>query len=419
MRPWIAVLALGCASSNNYGTNKPPTARIISHTNATRVFSNVETEFLGEVTDPDQSNESLTANWLVQGTVGCPNADINTDEGLTRCDLTITELGQLSVTLEVIDHEGEITVQSLSLEVVDGGVEYTTDLVVEDRNNYTAQGNLQIEELEVSPGAELQMDWCDITTDDRGRDVEEATLIDRMEMREFAHTPSELRDLLATGDLDIDDAVNTFIYFNGSDRCEVSVAAFRDDDAIALDPTESLVGNGQTWLFFGANNGTVPTFDPVSMLMIWAGFTNVVDAVLTDDTSGWGFVPDMLTLDHVSTVAGHDNYVLNWSALTTDVLGNDIDSATADRLFIARTSSDLVALQQSLLALEAEAEEFYRMNVGNQTATDLMLAEDKNGTVFGGFTDQGLWLVGLECSTCMYPAPLFVTVVDVEAQTTQ
>ena len=263
------------------------------------------------------------------------------------------------------------------------------------------------------------MDWCSISTDDRGRPVSDPTLINRVELREFPFIPADIETLMGSGELSLDDAVSTFVFYNGSNLCTIPMSGFRDAYGVQLDPATYILGNGRTWLAYSQFNDTVPSFDPVASVFIIAGFTNITDAALTDSTSDWGFTADLLSLEHMGTLADGGDYTLDWSALTTDVLGNSFDRNIADRLFIAQTSDDLVSLQQSLLALENDADAFYRMTVGGAISANLMDAEMADGTSFGGFTEDGLWLIGLECSTCMHPAPLTVAVIDVEAATTE
>ncbi len=417
MRPWMALLVLGCNESTGYESNDPPEARIISHTAATTVFTNVETEFLGEATDVDQPNTSLTAHWTIEGTIGCRSAPILKAGGATRCKIIIRETGLTAVSLEVIDNDGESAIHELTLQVVAGVAPGSTDLVVGDDNNYSALGGVDIVEIDVEPGGDVNIDWCSLTADDRGRDVPDPSLIDRVELREFPYVPEDIEDFLGRGIPILENASSTWIFYNGGNICSTALTNFRDGSGVQIDPMTYLLGNGRTWMVYPHYNDTLPTFDPVSSAFMVAGFSNNLNATLDDNSSTWGFAADLLSLEHVATVADRDDYTLDWSDVTRNILGNSFEQTVANKLFIAKTSEDLVSLQPLVLAIEDNSDEFYRMNVGGAISADLMAAESADGTAFAGFTEDGLWLVGIECASCEHPAPLFLTVVDVQAAT--
>ena len=419
MRTGIALLALGCTPTQTYKNNTAPKARIVSHTTATTVFTNVETDFLGEATDPDQTNSSLTAHWSIEGTVGCPNASVKGDIGSTRCIVTLEEPGTIAVSLEVIDDDGDSDIQDLVLTVVETEVTVDSEITVEDQHNYTASFDVSLGQVDVAIGGDIQLDWCSITTDDRGRPVPDASLISRLELREFTYLPSEIEDALSTGTLSLDDAQSTFIFYNGSALCSVAGRAMRDGYGIQFDPTSALVGAGHSWLLIAQNNDTIPTFDPLASAGVVAGTSGNLDVTLDDPISDLGFLADLLSLQHLSTVSGRDEYTLDWSAVTTDSLGQPFDISKANRLFIANSSDNLVTLQQTLLSLETHADAFYRTSVGNGDSVDLLTAENAEGDSFEGFTEEGIWLVGIECARCTHPAPLLLAVIDVDPPTTR
>ena len=408
---WIAS---GCAPDDPYASNTAPLVRIVSHTDATTVFTDVETEFLGEATDPDQVNKSLTAHWSIEGTVGCPDAPIVRDIGSTRCSVILDEPGTIAVSLEVIDDEGESSRQDLTLTVVQTIDAAPTALVVEPPNTYSATLDVTLETVEVALGGNPQVDWCSLTTDDRGRTVDDANTLSRAEIREFTLVPSELELALSAGELDLDNALSTYIFYNGSELCSAPTSAMRDGTGVQFDPAAALQGDGHSWLVTLHNADAIPSFDPLASAVMVAHPSGGGEVVLDDVSSDLGFTPDLLSLEHLRTVAGADAYTLDWSALTTDSLGNPFDSVSANRLFIAQSSDDLVSLQQSLLSLETHADAFYRRKVGNSTSTDLMTAENDLGEPFPGFTEEGVWLVGIECNGCTHPAPVLLTVVDVD-----
>jgi len=83
---------------------------------------------------------------------------------------------------------------------------------------------------------------------------------------------------------------------------------------------------------------------------------------------------------------------------------------------------DTVAqVEEVFLRVDTEADELYYLSsldgtpvVQGETDADLMLATDADGNPFPGFTTDGIWLLGIECLSCLSPAPLALSIVEVQ-----
>ena len=67
----------------------------------------------------------------------------------------------------------------------------------------------------------------------------------------------------------------------------------------------------------------------------------------------------------------------------------------------------------SLLDLKSHASEWFEMDVFNADDARLDLARSDEGAVFRDFS-VGTWVIGVACSTCYAPFPLWVAQLEVE-----
>jgi hypothetical protein len=149
---------------------------------------------------------------------------------------------------------------------------------------------------------------------------------------------------------------------------------------------------------------------------------------LSDGSSILGLDPNMSDLTPASVCAADTKQTFDWSAVTVDTSDHEWDVRAADKLLIGKLSGGVKDAEADFLQLDELAEELYTMNVYGQTfaklvddgSTDQIDQEgnviwpiDLNGDSFTGFTEDGTWLMGIECSTCTSPAPLFLTVLEV------
>jgi hypothetical protein len=113
--------------------------------------------------------------------------------------------------------------------------------------------------------------------------------------------------------------------------------------------------------------------------------------------------------DTLRTQTGHDDYPLDWSAVTTDGYGEPYDAARADELFLARYDDvdEADDLTGRLLDLEATAAGWWTAPLAGEASVSL---SDLAG--FPGL-EAGVYLVGARCTTCLGPAPLWAAGLEV------
>ncbi len=295
------------------------------------------------------------------------------------------------------------------------------DLVFTDANNYSYTGSMSINPIAVASGADATVDWCGLTTDLRGRSVVPSE-VDRLILIELELSQAEALAKIEANDLTQADTVTQWIFQN--EQVQGCTANLSDFSILAndFDPAD-FVQSSHTWLL-SATYFVDSRFDFVMSAFVVPtdGEANTTIA-LTDTTAKLDFQADLHSLTPLRTAAGHDRYTLDWSGVTVDVNGKPFDEDTADQVLVGKVAASSVAeVEDIFLRVDSEAEALYRLYtdengvpvVAGERSADLMLATDASGNPFPGFTTDGIWLVGLECRTCTVPAPVLLTVVEVE-----
>ena len=78
----FSALAISCSSDKNLGVfNAEPQASISSHSDGDSVYEAVAVTFKAALSDPNNSNDDLTASWSTGGVELCPSTppDANGD----------------------------------------------------------------------------------------------------------------------------------------------------------------------------------------------------------------------------------------------------------------------------------------------------------------------------------------------------
>lgn len=296
------------------------------------------------------------------------------------------------------------------------------DLVATDANNYSYSGTMAINAVNVASQSDPTVDWCSLTTDIRGRAVDPVQL-DRLILIEIDLTQDEVLSKIENNDLTQADTVTQWIFQNESAGvCSANLSEF-SILANSFQP-DDFIESGHTWLL------SATYFDPEYSQFDFAmtkfvvptdGETNT-DIQITDDCASLDFDADLHSAAPLKTSASFDSYTLDWSGVTQDVNGREWDDEKANRLLIGKVdATDIADVEDVFLRVDSEASELYRLYddesgvllVSGETSADLMLATDDAGNPFPGFTTDGIWLVGVECTSCTSPAPLLLSVVEV------
>jgi len=286
-------------------------------------------------------------------------------------------------------------------------------LVLEDAHNYRFEQAFETTPVAVQDCPEdLTIDWSGVTTDLVGRTVDPSADIDKI-------------ILAVLIDLDVDEVLQAIASESLSQSSFVGAVEYEPSGGETAAPLSEFSFNGvsidvhtricavheQTFLL-GATTGLYEyrMFAFIEPMPDEPNTTVALDSSLTTMD---------LTVDlergGVISVPSHQPMVVDWSALTTDGRGNSLSLTNLDRLEIAHFALTIPELEANFVDLESQALELYTtQTVYDSNSLDLSLAIDASGTPFAGFTDEGLWLLGLFCTTCASAPPHFLAVIQAE-----
>jgi hypothetical protein len=284
------------------------------------------------------------------------------------------------------------------------------DLVVTDDANFALTQDFRVDAVEVRSSWDVVVSWDSLTTDVWGEPISPIAL-DTWALLEVLSPAEELADRLERDDLG-NDLISTWTAPTGGD-------VFGQLSALSgggspFDPVPFLVQNpDKSWLV-ALGYQVEDDLDVRALLtLVPEDLAGATQAEVTDLSSDFGFTA---ALDGVPlvTAEGWELYTVAWDQLTTDALGKPYDKDLGDELFVGRfdggAPDPAVVLHWSELA-----DAWYTMDVDREDDARLDLARDAGGVVFPGFTAGSTWVMGVRCTTCLNPLPMWVVTVDVSS----
>jgi hypothetical protein len=291
-------------------------------------------------------------------------------------------------------------------------------VVLTDENNYSYEAELTLTSTELMAGNVNTVDWSGITVDYRGRGLAPSE-VDRVTIASMSMDAATLIDKIDRDELTQEDVADYREHLNTSGATSAPFDAFAVIEAPFHPETEFLEDDSQTWLvtLWSLNERdvyeilssqlVVPRDDSPNTVLPW---TNDVATLAVD--------ADLSTAPAAVTVPGEDRYALNWATVELDVHGAPFDEYYADTLRIAHfDATDVAQIEAAFLQLDVAAAETWYADVWTlRSLGDLSAATTLDGAAFPGFSEDGTWIVSLECTddACFSPAPKYLAVVAVD-----
>ena len=296
----------------------------------------------------------------------------------------------------------------------DGGGE-AANIVLTDDNNYTAVTTLSIPTVPTEPSANLDICWSDLMKDIQCHDIDAEADIDAVALLRISNlSKQEIEEDLAAGTLESTNVKYFDVRVSDGETC-ASLESFKylnttpivlDDDFVEGDDRYLLLFNTGTTLGVGARAMTF--LEPTS------GETNT-EVNAPSDCEVLDFQADITTPDAVEAPA-EEPWIVDWSAITRDSTGNQVVFQNLDRLLVAFYADMTVAeVQDRFLDIEIMKTSLYEVPFpkGDRKADLSHAHEVDSGEAFSGFDrTDGVWAIGLMCSTCQNPAPVFFSVIE-------
>ena len=227
-------LPFGCNQGSKVTVRRnPPRALITQPAEGAQLLENYTYEFRGSASSFEFLSEELVAVWRTNDTELCPSTPPQAD-GLTLCEAKLT-LDQEEIFLEVTDPIGEITVVSITVDVIPSGPPEGAILTPTNIGRYYSdvpvQFSAQVQDAEADP-EDLELSWSsslDGTLELSSVASNDGTYLDSTQLTEGNHR-IELTITDPQGNIGQDSVEISVGGPNQSPLCEITMPA--DGDSI-------------------------------------------------------------------------------------------------------------------------------------------------------------------------------------------
>lgn len=285
---------------------------------------------------------------------------------------------------------------------------YTIQLEDDWNYRFTTDITAEATAIEDCP-KDVLIDWGDLTSDLLAHEMDPTTDIDLMRVVRFDDKSQEdvLLDI-STNALTQQDISGNVDYEPTSGETSANLSDF-EFNGTKIDPTTEVCSElGATFLLTALTGlyeyRMLGFFEPTP------DETNT-EVYLDSDSATLVFDSDLSRGGTISVPAGRD-YMVNWMDLTRDGQDLEFSVSNIDFLMLARYELTVEEMQDQFFDLQLIADEMYTADVGGLGEFELVNATDEGGAAFAGFEGDGLWLLGMFCTTCANPAPLFLGVIE-------
>lgn len=291
-----------------------------------------------------------------------------------------------------------------------------------DANNYATKSELSIPTVEVAADTDISICWGDLSSDLMCHGVEPEEHIDNVGMLRFLHlSEADVEARLTAGELSQSEVSGYLEYpTEGEETCtDLSSMSFLGTP-IELDQ-EFVEGEEHVYMLV-FTTGTSPGVGARSMVFVkpTSGSSNR-EVRAPNGCELLEFEADLANAEPVR-VPRSGPWEINWRSLERDGGGNEVPFSRIDKLMLAfYEGRDVGYLEDNIFDIELMATSVWELPLDNQRSVNLSDARLRDGTsedgsAFAGFdTDaEGVWLLGLLCSTCQNPAPVLLSIVEPE-----
>lgn len=293
-----------------------------------------------------------------------------------------------------------------------GGTDDSADaecVLLQNENNYAWTGGLVIPEYITAEKEDIKIDFSALTDDMLCHEMDPVADVDNLGLTRFPHMDEQEVSSGLTNNSLLQSNTNGYVSCEPGDEtfCMLSDFSF---GGTAYNTVEVYEEAGGTFLIVVANG-----YDPGQGALFLAFLkptpgSDVTEVYLTPTCDVVDYDVDLTAMTHLALPAAPS--CIDWSGLTIAGNGEPVVPGKLDEILIGHYTQTPDELDDQFTDIELLASEFYTLELTGGTDADLTGAASADGTPFGGFTTDGTWLLGLRCTSCTNPAPIFMTVVD-------
>ena len=283
-----------------------------------------------------------------------------------------------------------------------------------DEHNYSYQAEMTFESWDLPPLVDAQISWSDLSIDLQGRPIEPGN-IDQLTLIAFGLSEAELVDAITANSLlqsDVRD-YRLLEVADGQDSAWLSDFGVLGND---FEPAQSFFASSDEWTWLVSawdieRNGRDEILTSLHLNTVDKASPSVVS--WTNTSATFEFFPDLQQARRLTVPEDRSALTLKWDRLTDPTTGNAIDSLSVDRLVLMHFNATIADLESDFMVELSNADSVYRSDVRGLTEWTLADSSDVDGEPFTGFSSSGLWVLGLECTGCISPIPVVMTVLEV------
>ncbi len=289
-------------------------------------------------------------------------------------------------------------------------------ITLADDNNYTSVSELSIPIIETASGVDIDICWADLVEDIQCHELDPLADLDQVSMLRLLNvTEGEVEDHIEADDLP-QSAVDGYVSVEANHESTCTKLSAMTLLGTEIDvSTEYVENDSNTYMLLFASGLTI---GQGARSMAFLQPSEDSDVTRVDVGSGCGLLEFTADLSSASAVPVSEKgpYVLDWSGMSKDSQGKTIIFQDIDRVVLGFYAGMSVGdIEENIFDLELMATELYEIDHDGGRSTELSLAIERDSeAAFDGFErdEDGVWLVGLLCSTCRNPAPLVLSVLE-------
>jgi hypothetical protein len=306
----------------------------------------------------------------------------------------------------------------LSCENTDPQPTVSGGIVITNGSNYKATLTPNIPRVQTADKADLNICWDGIKGDFLCRSVDAAKDINSVNFLQITGLTADNVVQYLKEEKDFSTKVSLSRSFQVG-ATSASMCAKLSSFPSAKPEQDYYAASNKTYMLLFAT-GTKLGVGAKSMMFIEPSAQETRTDIAAPD--GCGIVTFTADITSITPVPAPRNgpFVVDWSQVTTNGLGNHFQPADIDVLQLGFYQGETPAtLQQRFVDLDRIATTFYELDLykttpstkDGATSADLAAATSDNVGPFVGFDrTDGVWVLALRCSECQLPAPTVVAI---------
>ncbi|HMI93708.1 MAG TPA: hypothetical protein VK509_20180 [Polyangiales bacterium] len=290
------------------------------------------------------------------------------------------------------------------------------NIVLLDEHNYRTTSSLTLPTVETASGTDLDICWDKVEKDIQCHGVAAQEDLDTVALLRFLHlSKKEVEAKLTSGQLDQSEIDGYLEYLTDHEATCAPLSAMTFFETPIDIEEEYVESDDHVYLLLFAE-GTTPGVG--ARVMMFLNPTSNSTNTEVSAESGCGALEFSADLSDVTKVEvpADGPWVIDWRDITEDGQGNEIVFEAIDGVLIGFYEGVTVAeLEAQILDLELIATSLWEIELDGGRTADLADARGRDGAGrFPGFDrdKEGVWMLGLMCSTCQNPSPLLLAVIE-------